>query len=323
MKPALKITLAYLSVGYCWIIFSDRILLWLTDTDTSPIWIDFQTIKGLIYVSITGVLLYFLIRHYLDQIEKKVKELELLNKQLECQAVQLKQSNQDLEQFAYTASHDLQEPLRMISAFMTQLDKKYHERLDEKAHQYIYFAIDGAKRMRKILIDLLEFSRIGRISDEPSMVDVQSIIEECLAELRPKITETKASIQVNVSCPAFSWDAKLLRMIIYQLVDNALKFTKNDTEPAIEINCRDLGKHWVLVVKDNGIGIEEEYFEKIFVIFQRLHNSARYEGSGIGLASVKKAVELQRGNVAVESSPGRGSTFTLTLPKETVSRTTS
>ncbi|WP_209330282.1 sensor histidine kinase [Lunatimonas salinarum] len=319
MKPAVKITIAYLLVGYCWIFFSDRALLWITGSDTVPALIGLQTAKGLIYVSVTGILLYFLVRHYLDQIESKVIELKKLNRQLETHAGQLKQSNAELEQFAYTASHDLQEPLRMISAFMAQLDKKYHEQLDEKAHQYIYFAIDGAKRMRKILIDLLEYSRIGRIYEETSPIDVEGIVSECLAELRHKIQEKEAQIHLDITCSGFIWDANLFRMIIHQLLDNSLKFARPEVAPEITVACYDSDNEWVLAVKDNGIGIDREYFEKIFVIFQRLHPSSAYEGSGIGLASVKKAVEFHKGKIQVTATPGEGSTFTLIFPKKIAS----
>jgi light-regulated signal transduction histidine kinase (bacteriophytochrome) len=316
MKPAIKATLAYLAVGFSWIFFSDRALLLLVASSDIPYSGGLQTAKGLSYVAVTGILLYFLVRRYIRQIEQKVKELEVLNEKLEEQAVQLKQSNQDLEQFAYTASHDLQEPLRMISSFMAQLDKKYHDQLDEKAHQYIYFAIDGAKRMRKILIDLLEYSRIGRLTAGPSLVNTEEVIKECVEELAPLIKQKQAAVSVGGDFPTLWLDDKLAKLIVFHLVDNALKFCEQDTQPVVDIRGEDIGENWSLSVKDNGIGIEASYFEKIFVIFQKLHAASQYEGSGIGLASVKKAVEIRGGSVQLTSILGKGSVFTVILPKK-------
>lgn len=240
--------------------------------------------------------------------------LKNLNVVLENRAKELAMSNQELEQFAYVASHDLQEPLRTISSFLTQLEKKYTDSLDEKAHQYIHFAVDGAKRMRGIILDLLEFSRVGKIEENLEKIDLDKLLD-ALRQLNWKNFEDKNGSISWKQLPEIVGYKYPLTQIFQNLISNALKYSRNDVAPHIAISCVELENHWQFSVKDNGIGIEAEYFDKIFVIFQRLHNKDEYSGTGMGLSIVKKIVENLGGQIWVESSLEEGSTFSFTILK--------
>lgn len=247
---------------------------------------------------------------------KKYEEsLKQLNANLEKINSELAVSNQELEQFAYVASHDLQEPLRMVTSFLTQLDKKYNTQLDEKAHQYISFAVDGAKRMRLIILELLEFSRVGRINTQKEQINLNELIDEVLLLQKKAIEEKRAVIQTDILPVIFCPRAPLLQ-VFQNLVSNALKYSKEGIPPKIRIQVIDREDTWIFSVKDNGIGIDEEYFDKIFIIFQRLHGRNEYGGTGIGLAIVKKIVENLGGRVWVVSEAGKGSVFSFSLPKK-------
>jgi light-regulated signal transduction histidine kinase (bacteriophytochrome) len=223
-------------------------------------------------------------------------------------------SNAELEQFAYVASHDLQEPLRMVTSFMAQLEKRHGATFDEKGKQYIYFAIDGAKRMRQIILDLLDFSRIGRADDEPEEVDVNAIINETLSLNRKIIEETGAKV-VFENMPVIRTYGTPLLQVFQNLIGNSLKYRSADKAPVITISIKETKGYNQFSVKDNGIGISAEYFDKIFVIFQRLHNKDEYSGTGMGLAIAKKIVEKLGGKIWVESTEGVGSTFYFTISK--------
>lgn len=255
-----------------------------------------------------------------DMTEQKKHEaaLKKLNEKLEKHAKQLQISNQELEQFAYVASHDLQEPLRMVSSFLSQLEKKYSNQLDEKAHQYIDFAVDGAMRMRQIILDLLEFSRVGKYSDAKSkeLVNIQEIIDETQLLLRKRIEEKQATICVKTKMPEIvSFRAPLLQ-VFQNLISNSLKYSKEDVPPKVEIRAKSLKNHWQFSIKDNGIGISQEYYEKVFVIFQRLHGKGEYSGTGMGLAIVKKIVENLGGKIWLTGEEEKGCTFYFTVKKE-------
>ncbi len=247
---------------------------------------------------------------------RKRYELELfeLNISLKKYAQELEIANEELDQFAFTASHDLQEPLRMISSFMDLLKRKYGDQLDEKAHQYIYFATDGAKRMKKIIIDLLEYSRAGRYTEVSETVDLNEVFQEYLRLRRKLIQETKAEFKFGL-LPVVLAEKTPLIQTIHSLLDNAIKYAKPDTAPEIQFSVEENESEWIFKVKDNGIGIDERFFEKIFIIFQRLHNRNQYDGTGIGLAIAKKHVEMWGGKIWVESEQGQGSTFYFTLKK--------
>lgn len=251
-----------------------------------------------------------------DVTEKKHAELQLkeLNTQLSTRAKELATSNTELEQFAYVASHDLQEPLRMVTSFLTLLELHYAASLDEKALQYINFAVDGSKRMKKVILDLLEFSRVGRHFGEMEQFDVNEVVNEALLLNQKEVVASGAAIKTNPLPIVHSYKIPLGH-VFQNLVANALKYRSEGIAPQIEINCAALPEHWRFSVKDNGIGIEPEYFEKIFVIFQRLHNQKQYSGTGIGLAICKKIIESLGGNIWVESEKIKGACFYFTIPR--------
>jgi PAS domain S-box-containing protein len=244
------------------------------------------------------------------------KSLRDLNASLEKQARELSISNAELEQFAYVASHDLQEPLRMVTSFLTQLEKRYGESLDDKAQKYIYFAVDGAKRMREIILDLLEFSRVGHYDSPFTKVDIAELINEVKALHRKAIEEKGAKIVMTTEMPEILGQRSPLLQVFQNLIGNSLKYSQKDTRPRIEISANKKGKEWLFAVKDNGIGISEDYHDKIFVIFQRLHGKDEFDGTGMGLAIVKKIVESFHGQIWLESEEGEGATFFFTLPNQ-------
>lgn len=252
-----------------------------------------------------------------DISEKKAIEQELLtlNDTLRDKNEKLAVSNMELEQFAYVASHDLQEPLRMISGFLTQLSKKYDNILDEKGKTYIHYAVDGAKRMRNIIMDLLEYSRLGRSEEIREDVDVNKVLDQIESMYGILINKTGAVIERPKNFPTVYTYQVLLFQVFQNLIDNALKYRKDNEAPRIKITFEDLGKHYEFTVADNGIGIPAEYFEKIFVIFQRLHTKSEYSGTGMGLTTTKKILEVLGGTIKVDSDPGEGSTFTFTVEK--------
>lgn len=240
------------------------------------------------------------------------KSLKKLNENLEKQTHELMISNAELEQFAYVASHDLQEPLRMITSFMTKLETRYASQLDERGRKYIGFAADGANRMRQNILGLLQYSRVGKGDAAIEEIDLRIVMEEICLLHQTDINECGADIQV-ADLPVINNYMAPVVQLMNNLVSNALKYRKPDTAPVIRISARPIEGFWEIAVSDNGIGIEKDYLQKIFVIFQRLHLKDQYEGTGIGLAVVKKIVENLGGKVWVESTPGQGSTFYFTI----------
>jgi PAS domain S-box-containing protein len=249
--------------------------------------------------------------------KKAEEEVQLANLALEKHARDLEISNAELEQFAYVASHDLQEPLRMVSGFLTQLEKKYGDQLDEKANQYIDFAVDGAKRMRQIILDLLDYSKIGKTEQEITEVDLNEVINEVCLLQRKQIEELGANIDFKDLPKIYSHPSPLVQ-IFSNLISNSLKYRNPEIPPKIIVRAKELKGEWKFSVKDNGIGIEEEYFDKIFNIFQRLHNKDEYSGTGMGLAIVKKIIENLGGRIWVSSEEGKGSTFYFSIPKKSI-----
>ncbi len=315
MKPELKLTLIYTGLGILWILLSDMFLMsFFDDKDLSSMG-PYQTYKGISYVLATGALLFLLARRYNNSIQEKILELEKLNAELQIQTQHLTASNAELEQFAYTASHDLQEPLRMVTSFMAQLERKYDEKLDEKAHQYIHFAIDGAKRMRKIILDLLEFSRVGKEKGALEIISLSEILDENCHDLNKKINETGAIIEYT-NLPSFYSFRHPIQQVFYHLLENALTFCKEGIPPKISVSCDEHLDYWQIAVTDNGIGIEDAFMDRVFIIFQRLDPTLNPEGSGMGLAIVKKIIDTLNGKVWVTSTPDQGSIFYFTLPKD-------
>ncbi|GAB2976470.1 hypothetical protein GCM10027049_09160 [Mucilaginibacter puniceus] len=254
--------------------------------------------------------------YFKDITDRKLYEIRLteLNQSLQAQTKELAISNAELEQFAYVASHDLQEPLRMVTSFLTQIERKYAAIIDDKGKQYIHFAVDGAKRMRQIILDLLEFSRVGRAEESVESVDLNTLVNDIIVLYKKKIGEKKAVMMVE-KLPVIRTSAVQIRQVFQNLISNALKYHKPGHSPRLNISFMADGKHWQFAVKDNGIGIDPEYFDRIFIIFQRLHNKDEYSGTGMGLAVTKKIVENLGGKIWVESEEGKGSTFYFTILK--------
>ncbi|MBL7498846.1 CHASE3 domain-containing protein [Frankia sp. CN7] len=232
---------------------------------------------------------------------------------LEEQADALRRSNRDLEQFAYVASHDLQEPLRKVASFCQLLERRYGDQLDERGQQYIDFAVDGAKRMQKLINDLLAFSRVGRTTDAFVPVDLRDALGRATQALATSVEASGAEITSD-QLPTVAGDPSLLAAVFQNLVGNAIKFQGKDT-PRIHIGVTERDDTWELSCSDNGIGIEADYAEKIFVIFQRLHRRESYEGTGIGLALVRKIIEFHGGVIWLDTDVESGTTFRWTLPK--------
>lgn len=225
----------------------------------------------------------------------------------------LKRSNAELERFAYVASHDLRQPLRMINSYLTLLDRRMTGRLDGDEKEFIGFAVDGAQRMDRMILDLLDYSRIGRSNDlEP--IRLGEVLDSALTSLHPVIAESGAIIEPPAELPLVQGVRSELERLFQNLLSNALKFRVDDRAPRIGITCRPQGEDWVIAVADNGIGIDAKDHDRLFNIFQRLVPQTRYEGTGIGLASCRKIVEHHGGRIWIESQPGQGTTFLFTLP---------
>lgn len=246
---------------------------------------------------------------------KKIeKELMLSHQKLERKAEELITSYSELEGFAYIVSHDLQEPLRMVSSFLNLLEKKYEEKLDENGKKYIRFAVDGAIRMKQLIKDLLEYSRTGTNMTENEDTDMNIIMEDVLRVLKTEISEKQATIAMEKLPVLFNTNKLLMFQLMQNLVGNALKY-KSELAPIIQITAVEEPTWWLFKVKDNGIGFDPKFSDKIFLVFQRLHSRNEYSGTGIGLSICKKIVEKHGGKIWVASSPGYGSTFYFTINK--------
>lgn len=253
-----------------------------------------------------------------DISEQKSLEYQLseMNKSLQQYANELERSNKELEQFAFVASHDLQEPLRMVSSFMDQLKRKYGAQLDEKAHQYIFFATDGAKRMKQIILDLLDYSRASKPTEGAELVKLNDVLAEFM-QLRRKVIKEKHAIITSQELPVLLTYKAPVTQVLHCLLDNALTYSQPDIATKIEIHFSEEHLEYVFSIKDNGIGIDSQFFSKIFIIFQRLHGKDKYEGTGIGLSIAKRHIELLGGRIWLESKVGEGTTFYFTIPKRT------
>ena len=245
------------------------------------------------------------------QNEKILKEL---NGSLNKRAIDLARSNEELEQFAYITSHDLQEPLRMISSFLNQIQKKYDPLLDETGRLYIRFAVDGAVRMRRIILDLLEYSRVGRQLYQYENINTTDLLNEVVS-IYTSIIEEKKLVVTFKEIPEIFAARSPIHQLFQNLISNAIKYQHPNSTTKINITCIESNENWLFAVEDNGIGIDPEYFKKIFIIFQRLHNKDEYSGTGIGLAICKKIIDNHNGKIWVESIYGKGSTFYFTIPK--------
>ena len=219
----------------------------------------------------------------------------------------------DLEQFAYVASHDLREPLRMVSSYTQLLGNRYKGKLDADADEFIGFAVDGAARMQILIDDLLAYSRVGANGVSQESTDCNAVFEIAVANLAATIEESGATV-THDDLPTVDGDASQLGQVFQNLIGNAIKF-RREAPPSIHVSCQPDGQHWEFSIRDNGIGIDPEYADRIFVIFQRLHTREEYEGTGMGLAICKKIIERHRGEIWVNSEADEGATFYFTISK--------
>ncbi len=261
-------------------------------------------------------MVYVLQRRETERSRETRKELE---RRVALRTEELQRSNEDLQQFAYIASHDLKEPLRMISSYSTLLQRRYTGRFDHDADDFLQFIVDGGRRMNDLIQDLLEYSRAGSGKDErPDDVEVDEVLQNVVANLKITISESEANVHWEKLPRTVRYDATRLSQIFQNLVGNAIKY-RSEKNPDVQISSLDTGDEIVFKVQDNGMGIAPEYTDKIFGIFQRLHGK-EYEGTGIGLAMVKKIVERHGGRIWVESTPGVGSIFYFTVQRAGVGR---
>jgi signal transduction histidine kinase len=249
----------------------------------------------------------------LTEVREARTQIEWVNEQLKAQAEELTRSNRDLEQFAYVASHDLQEPLRKVASFCQLLQRRYAGQLDERADQYIGFAVDGAQRMQRLINDLLAFSRIGRLTAGFTEVDLNRVLADVKSQLETRAEDDDAEISWP-ELPTVEGEEPLLTTLFVNLIGNSLKFRRPDVRPQIRVTAKLEDGEWHVNVRDNGIGIEAEFADKVFVIFQRLHARDAYEGTGIGLAIVKKIVEYHGGRIWLDLDVEEGTSINFTLP---------
>jgi signal transduction histidine kinase len=247
-----------------------------------------------------------------QRIVDELSALREAHEQLDAQTRDLERSNAELEQFAYVASHDLQEPLRKVASFCQLLEQRYRGQLDERADQYIDFAVDGAKRMQQLINDLLAFSRVGRTSGDFAPVNLDEVGRRVLADLDALRVESGARVVVG-DLPTVNGEATLLAVVLRNLIGNAIKF-RSEAPPEIRLTAVRQEDEWLISCSDNGIGIDTEYAERVFVIFQRLHPKDEYPGTGIGLAMCRKIVEHHGGRIWLDADAGPGTTFCFTLP---------
>jgi len=229
--------------------------------------------------------------------------------------VELDRSNKELEQFAYVTSHDLREPLRMITSFSQSLEKRYKDKLDSNANEYIHFMVDGASRMQRLIDDILVYSRVSTRGQPFELVELDNVLQEVMINLKAAIEETDANIIIDI-LPTIQADPTQMKQVFQNLIANAIKFHKDGESPIIQISVKKEVGEWLFSVKDNGIGMDPELFGRLFNLFQRLHPPDKYPGTGVGLAVTKKIVQRHGGRIWVESQPGVGSTFYFTIPRK-------
>lgn len=250
------------------------------------------------------------LRELNESLEKRVAEGV---RTAELKAKELARVNGELQQFVLVASHDLREPLRMIVGFVQLLERRFPEKLDDSSREYIRFAVDGARRIQQLIEDLLSYTRIGGGELILNEMDMKTAVHEALLNLRLALEEAGAEVNVE-SLPRVQADPSLMVLLFQNLIGNAVKF-RDPEKPRIQIYSWEEGEDWVIAIRDNGIGIDPKYYERIFEVFQRLHTRDQYPGTGIGLALCRKVVEQHGGRIWVGSSPGRGSVFYFSLPK--------
>jgi signal transduction histidine kinase len=249
------------------------------------------------------------------ELRREVAERSAAEQALRDKTDALARSNAELEQFAYVASHDLQEPLRMVSSYVQLFEKRYADQVDAQSQKYINYAVEGAKRMQSLIGGLLEFSRVGRVDEPFAAVDTSAALDQALLNLRSALDESRAAV-TRGPLPTVTGNAGRLAQVFQNLIGNAIKFRRPGVTPEVHVSSIPHREGWLFAVRDNGIGIDPQCVDRIFVIFQRLHTRAEYPGTGIGLSICKKVVERHGGRIWVESQPGAGATFQFTLPRD-------
>jgi len=279
-------------------------------SDGAPMWVlhNVSTVHDA-----SGRLLYG-IAQVQDITERKRAEegLARVAAELEKRAIELERSNADLQQFAYVASHDLSEPLRMVSSYVQLLERRYSDQLDQDAHEFIEFAVDGVNRMQRLIEDLLAYSRVGTSEYRHERVDIGALVDDTLGGMRATVADTGA-IVTHGELPAVVGDESQLRQLFQNLISNGIKFVQ-EGPPRIHVAAERQAHAWSFAVADNGIGIDPQHAERIFAVFKRLHGRDAYPGSGIGLSICKRIVERHGGRIWVEANEGGGSRFCFTLP---------
>ena len=256
------------------------------------------------------------VMHRLSDSVRLGNERRLAEERLKQTMAELDRSNKELEQFAYVTSHDLREPLRMMTSFSQSLEKRYQGRLDKTADEYINFIVDGAARMQKLIDDILLYSRVTTRALPFEPVEMEKILQDALVNLRGSIEETKAII-THDPLPLIQVDSSQMVQVMQNLIGNAIKFHRKGEPPEVHISAGQEGNEWVFSIKDNGIGIDPDLFGRLFNLFQRLHPQNEYPGTGVGLAVTKKIVLRHKGRIWVESQPDKGSTFCFSIPLAT------
>lgn len=333
MKGSIIITL-YVVICLGYIFWSDSLVFYLAPDMEQTRYI--QTIKGTVFVLVTGVFLGFLIhrhnRHQVlvrrdledslrqsqslaQELQRAMGDIETSNHSLETKSDALKRSNDDLNQFAYVVSHDLQEPLRMVTSYLQLLERRYKDELDSDAREFIYFAVDGARRMQAQIRSLLEYSRLSTRGQAFTRVDLRDAVNDALQNLSLSLNEKGVDLCVD-SLPRIHGDPVQLSILFQNLLSNVLKHaTKGgkDTSPRVDIYSSEKPHEYLICVEDNGPGFEQRFSERIFEIFQRLSKSG--DGTGIGLALCKRIIERHGGRIWAESEQGKGTKIFFTLPR--------
>lgn len=313
MKSALKITLIYLFFGIAWIVSTDIASEYLL-SDSKNKEGSFQLIKGIFYVCTTGILLYFLINRYQKKLEEQVKELKRLNESLKIEKEKIKESNEQLENFADTASHDLKSPLRTISTLIQRFQIKFKDHLSEDSVKYLELIEDSSKKLNEKISETLRFSKVHHYKEKREAVDLNELLKSIENNITTVIEENNATIKYS-NLPEINSSKNLLYQVFQNLIDNSIKYSKPNTPPIIEVTYEDFGDKCKFCVKDNGLGISKENNEPIFEKYHRINNKDENEGSGIGLSIVKEIVEKLHGEIWVESTLGEGTSIYFILPK--------
>jgi len=251
----------------------------------------------------------------LTSLKSAEDQLKQAYAELKKSTIKLKRSNNELEHFAYVTSHDLQEPLRMITSYSKLLNHSYHDKLDHNGKEFLNFIIDGTERMRELIKGLLDYSRLNTSEQGFEKVDMNTMVGEVLDNLSESVKDTGADIEIH-PLPSLTGDRIQLIRLFQNLIQNAIKFRRDTQTPKIMVDVEEQPGEWIFSVSDNGIGIQEKHKKRIFMIFQRLHLDDEYRGTGLGLAICKKIVERHGGNIWVDSKVGRGSTFKFSIPKK-------